>query len=174
MLGSPVVRHRKLLWFSVLASCAAVWLLSLGRDWGEPHARKAPSAPAFSVAFQGYSNSASGQRWAILAVTNRDFGNLYFSGPFAEELSTDPPSGPTNERPEMHWQHPRVISPGSSGRVAVEAPATRGEWRARCVMVRWTWRDDLRYYAPRWYPESLIPVRSSHSYHTLVSEWMPQ
>ena len=168
-----VVRHRKLFWFSVLASFAAVCILSFGREWGHPHIYKAPWAPSdpvFSVAFLGYSNDASGQKWALLAVTNRDFGNLYFCGPYLEELSTDPPGGPTNHRPEMHWQHPGGIAPGSFCTVAVETPAAVGKWRVRCVLIRRTWQDDL--HNCRWCPESLIPVRRSYATGGLVSDWM--
>src|SRR5688572_3010051 len=82
-------RHRKLGWFCLFAVIAAIGITFWSQD-GEPRPPQIPKPIAYSVSFQGYSNSPSGQRWAILTVTNRDFGNLCFANPMSVEFAAQP------------------------------------------------------------------------------------
>jgi hypothetical protein len=105
-LAEATKRYRKLLWLCLLAAIAAICINLLSSEDGEPRPAQIPNPIAFSVSFQGYSNSPSGPRWAILTVTNRDFGNLCFAGPCTVELS-----GHTLDAPGTHWKTPNFIPP---------------------------------------------------------------
>lgn len=158
--------HRKLGWFCLLAVIAAIGVTLWSREEGEPRPPTIPKPIAFSVSFQGYSNSPSGQRWAILTVTNRDFGNLGFSGPFGVELSAR-----LKDEQATRWMTPGFIPPHSCGRIAVEIPPAPGAWRARCRIIRSTWRDKVRNACPGWFPELLLP-RPTHTMDDLVTDWV--
>src|SRR6478736_4140312 len=43
--------------------------------------------PLASVCFLAYSNSPSGEKWALLTVTNRDTCDLVFCGPYTVEFA---------------------------------------------------------------------------------------
>jgi len=164
-------RNRKLVWFCVLAVVAAIGVSLWGREDCEPRPPRIPKPRipiAFSVSFQGYSNSPSGQRWAILTVTNRDFGDLYLANPMTVELSEHP-----RDEQDARWKAPDFISPRSCGRMVVEVPLAPGSWRARCIISRWTWRDSVyNAFSSRGCPAGLIPVRSTHTMDMLVTEWI--
>jgi len=159
-------RHRWLGWFCVLAVIAAIGITLWSREDGEPRPPQIPKPIAFSVSFQGYSNSPSGQRWAILTVTNRDFGNLCFANPMAVEFAAHPGDGQ-----ETHWKTPDFIPPRSCGRIAVEIPPTAGAWRMRCIISRYTWRDNVRDALPGWWPDFLLP-RRTQIMDGLVTDWV--
>jgi len=161
-------RHRWLGWFCVLAVIAAIGITLWSREDGEPRPPQIPKPIAFSVSFQGYSNSPSGQRWAILTVTNRDFGDLRFAEPMIVEFAAHP-----GDAAEPHWKHPDFIAPRSSGSVAVEIPPAPGAWRMRCHISRSTWRDPLyNALSSRGWPDRLIPVRRTHTMDSLVTDWV--
>ena len=163
------MRHRKLVWFCFFAAVVAVCLALWGRDGLDPRTVRLPSPIACSVSFQGYSNSASGQRWAILAVTNRDFGDLSFVNPMSVEFAAHP-----GDVQETHWETPRFIPPRSCGRIAVEIPPAPGVWRMRCHISRWTWRDSVRNARGlNWCPDALLP-RRTYQLQGLVTDWVPQ
>ena len=159
-------RHRWLGWFCVLAVIAAIGITLWSREDGEPRPPQIPKPIAFSVSFQGYSNSPSGQRWAILTVTNRDFGNLCFANPMAVEFAAHPGDGQ-----ETHWKTPDFIPPRSCGRIAVEIPPAPGAWRMRCIISRYTWRDNVRDALPGWWPDFLLP-RRTQIMDGLVTDWV--
>jgi hypothetical protein len=165
-------RHRRLGWFCVFAAIAAIGISLWGREDGEPRPPRIPKPPipiAFSVSFQGYSNSPTGQRWAILTVTNRDFGDLYLVAPNTVELSEHP-----RDAQDTHWKWPDSIPPHSRGTVLVEVPRAPGFWRARCIISRWTWRDSVyNALSSRGWPAGLIPVRRTQTMDGLVTEWIP-
>ena len=62
------------------------------------HARR--TCPSPSLLLQSYSNSPSGQRWAILTVTNGENNNFSIIGPRSIELS-----GPPGDL-DTHWRAP--------------------------------------------------------------------
>ena len=169
-VAGRVARHRKLAWFCLLASmlgaCFALW----GREGSGARPSKSAKPIACAISFQRYSNSPSGQKWAILLVTNRDFGTLYFEGPFLVE----PPLPPADDSDETHWQKPQSLPPESSAEIAVEIPPSFRTWHARCTVVRVTWRDRARSAFPLWYPSSLIPIRRTYAFQPLVTDWVPQ
>ena len=162
-----MMRYRKLAWFCVLASIVAVCIALWGRDDIRPRTIRESSPIVCSVTFQGYSNSLSGQKWAVLAVTNRDFGDLAFIGPYEVELSGHP-----SDTRDVHWQLAPRFAPGSSARIAVEIPPESGTWRAKFCLERWTWRDSARN-ALDWCPEGLLP-RRTYRVQYLVTDWVPQ
>ncbi len=173
-IGWSLKRHRRLAWFSLFATIIAICLVVCGRENldSKPRSLHLPKPIAFSVSFQGYSNSLSGQRWAILVVTNRDFGNLYFSGTCLVEpldhrlLHTD--------EDETRWQLPLFVAPRTSARIAVEIPPAFRTWRARCTMIRYTWRDYVHNALVGWRLDGLIPVRPTCEYGSLVTDWVSQ
>jgi hypothetical protein len=164
-------RHRKLGWFCLLAAMAAICITLWSRDDGETRPPQIPKPIAFSVSFLGYSNCPSGQRWAILTVTNRDFGNLYFANPMSLEFAARPEDEQETHYAETHWKTSGVIPPGSCGRIAVEIPPVPGDWRMRCIISRYTWRDDVRDALPRWWPDFLLP-RRTQIMDGLVTDWV--
>jgi hypothetical protein len=161
------VRHRKLAWFCLFASIVAACLALWGRDDIEPRTIRLPSPIACSVSFQGYSNSLSGQKWAVLVVTNRDFGDLAFVGPYSVELSSHPSDGR-----DVHWQLAPRLAPRCSARIAVEIPPEPGTWRARFCLERWTWRDSARNILHRC-PDCLRP-RRTYKVQYFATDWVPQ
>jgi hypothetical protein len=165
--GGLFKRHRKLVRFCLIAAMVAFCITLWNREDGEPRPPQSPKPIAFSVSFLGYSNSPSGQSWAILTVTNRDFGNLGFSGPFGVELATHP-----EDEHATRWKTPGFIRPRSCGRIAVEIPPAPGDWRARCTIMRWTWRDAVWNAFPGWWPDNLIPVRRTQTMDSLVTDWV--
>ena len=163
------MRHRKLAWFCLFASTVALCLALWGRDDVEPRPSGLRSPIACSVLFQGYSNSLSGQKWAVLIVTNRDFGDLLFANPITVEFAAHPGDGQ-----DTHWKIPDFIPPRSCGRITVEIPPEPGNWRARCVVARWTWRDSVRNARVlNWCPDALLP-RGTYQLQGLVTDWVPQ
>ena len=159
--------HRKLAWFCLLAVVAASGLTLWSREDDAPRPAQISKPIAFSVSFQGYSNSPSGQRWAILTVTNQDFGNLSLADPMTVELSGHP-----RDEQGAHWYASGFIPPHSSGRMVVEVPLAPGTWRARCIILRWTWRDTVHNAFPPWVPDCLIPVQPIKTMDSLVTEWI--
>ncbi len=161
-------RRRKLGWFCLLAAMAAIGITLWSREDGEPRPPQIPKPIAFSVSFQGYSNSPSGQRCAILTVTNRDFGDLYLvPGSATVEFAAHPGGGQ-----ETYWKHPGFIPRRSCGRIAVEIPPAPGAWRMRCIISRYTWRDTARdILSSRRVPDFLLP-RRTHTMDSLVTEWI--
>ena len=161
-------RHRKLSWFCRLALIAAVGITLWSCEDGEPRPPQISKPIAFSASFQGYSNSPSGQRWAILTITNRDFGNLYLANPMSVEFAAHPGHGQ-----ETHWKTPDFIPPHCCGRIAVEIPPAPGDWRMRCIISRYTWRDPVyNALSSRRWPVYLIPVRRTQTMDSLVTEWI--
>ncbi len=163
------MRHRRLVWFCLFASIAAVCLGLWGRDDREPRTVRPPSPIAASVLFQGYSNGLGGQKWAVLVVTNRDFGKMWFMNPCSVEFSSHP-----SDARDVHWQLPPPFAPGSSARIAVEIPPETGSWRASFFLQRWTWRDhvrDARFLS--WCPNVLLP-RRTFQMQRFVTDWVPQ
>ena len=161
-------RHRWLGWFCVLAVIAAIGITIWSCEDGKPHPAQSPKPIAFSVSFQGYSNSPSGQRWAILTVTNRDFGNLCLGNPLTVEWSDHP-----KDAQDTHGKLPDFIPPHSCGRMVVEVPLAPGSWRARCMISRSTWRDPIyNALSSRGWPAHLIPVRRTQTMDSLVTDWV--
>jgi hypothetical protein len=176
---SVVVRHRKLIWFSAIASWVAVCIALWGQAASKSHPMRPLAHFAVSVAFQGYSNSVSGQKWALLAITNRDRGDLCFFPPNLVQLGVGVLSGPESlgvlsNWHETQWQYPPAIPRGSFCRIAVEVPPGHGSWRARCLLMRFTWSDKLLSRVPRWWPGGLIPLRGDPSLGALLTDWTPQ
>ena len=164
-------RRRWLVWICLLALMATIGITLSNREGGRPRRAQSPQPRkpiAYCASFQGYSNSPSGQRWAILTVTNRDFGELGFANPMTVQFSDDP-----MDDQDVHWKGPDGIPPGSFGRIAVEIPPGRGAWRARCIIWRWTWRDSAyNAFSSRNWPAHLIPVRRTHTMDEFVTEWV--
>jgi hypothetical protein len=164
-------RHRKLVWFCLLAAMVAIGISLWSREDGEPRPPRNPKPwipLAFSVSFQGYSNSPSGQRWAILTVTNRDFGDLYFADMMTVDLSNQPRAAQ-----DARWKHPDFIPRRSCGRIVVEVPLAPGSWRAQCMISRWTWRDSVySALSSRGWPTRLIPVRRTSVMGGIATEWI--
>lgn len=168
-LGGLIVRRRKLVWFCLFASIVAVCLGLWVRDNIEPGPGGLRSPIACAVTFQGYSNSLSGQKWAVLIVTNRDFGDLLFMNPITVEFAAHPGDGQ-----DTHWKIPEFIPPRSCARIAVEIPPEPGNWRVRCIVARWTWRDSLRHARVlNRFPDALLP-RGTYQLDGLVTGWVPQ
>lgn len=159
-------RPRWLGWFCLLAVVAAIGLTLWSRDDGEPRPPQIPKPIAYSVLFQGYSNSPSGQRWAILTVTNRDFGDLCFANPMSVEFAAQPA-----DEQETRWKTSGFIPPRSCGRIAVLIPPVPGAWRMNCMIIRSTWRDDVRGALPGWWPDFLLP-RRTQIMDGLVTDWV--
>jgi hypothetical protein len=164
-----MVRHRKLVWFCLLASVVGFWLALWGRDGTEPRPREWSRPIAASISFQSCSNSLSGQKWAVLSVTNRESDNLYVCGHFSVELSDQP-----GFLQDSHWRTPNFVLARSSATVAVEIPPAPGTWRARLMLTRFTWRDRVRNVFPSRYPDRLIPVRRTFAERILVTDRVPQ
>jgi len=160
-------RHRKLAWLCLLVALVSIGL-TLWSYNSEPRAPLVSAPIAAAIFFQSYSNSPSGQRWAILTVTNSDFGTLYFAaGSFLVELSNQPSS-----YLDADWQRPRSLPPHSTATVAVPIPADLGPWRASCMIVRDTWRNRVPNVFPRWWPDWLNPSRRTRTADGLVSDWV--
>lgn len=167
-LVNVLKRHRKLAWLCLLVALASIGLSIWSYD-REPRAPQLPAPIAATISFQSYSNSPSGQRWALLTVTNSDFGTLYFAaGSFLVELSNQPSS-----YLDADWHRPMSLPPHSTDTVAVPVPADMGPWRARCTVVRDTWRDRFPNIFPGWWPDRLNPARRTRTAGGLVSDWVP-
>ena len=163
-------RHHKLAWLCLLVALVAFGLTLWSYDDGTPRAPLEPSPIAATISFQSYSNSPSGQRWALLTVTNSDVGTLSFAaGSFLVELSNQPAS-----YLDADWQRPRSLPARSTATVAVQIPAALGPWRASCLVVRETWRDRFPDIFPRWWPSSLNPARRTATMGDLVSDWVSE
>jgi hypothetical protein len=88
--------------------------------------------------------------------------------PMSVEFAAHPGDGQ-----ETHWKTPDFVPPRSCGRIAVEIPPARGAWRARCIIMRSTWRDPLHNaLSSRGVPDYLIPVRRTQTMDGLVTEWI--
>jgi hypothetical protein len=163
------MRHRKLAWFCLCAASVAVCLALWGRDDSKPRPVRPYRPIACSVSFKGYSNSPSGHKWAVLVVTNRDFGELSFSHPCSLFLSNHP-----SDVLETHWQLAPSFAPHTSRRIAVEIPPESGTWRARFFLIRTTWRDSVRDFRPlSRCPDWLLP-HPTYSVGDVVTEWVTQ
>ncbi len=160
-------RHRKLGWFCLFAAMAAIGITLWSSEDGDPRTPQKPKPIAFSVSFQGYTNSPSGQRWAILTITNRDFGNLYLANPMIVEFAGQP-----GDERETHWKTPAFIPPRSCGQIAVEIPPAPGAWRMHCIISRYTWKDMVRNaLSSRRLPDFLLP-RRTQTMDSLVTDWV--
>ena len=163
-------RHRKLAWLCLLAALASIGITLWSYDDGNPRAPHLPAPITAAISFQGYSNSPGGQRWALLTVTNSDFGTLYIAaGSSLVELSNRPASSL-----DADWQYPTSMPPHSTATVAAAIPPALGPWRVRCMVVRVTWKDTVRNNFPGWWPENLRPVRRTRTMGGLVSDWVSE
>jgi len=165
-----VKRHRKLAWLSLLGALASIALTLWSYNDGAPRAPQEPTPIAATISFQSYSNGPSGQRWALLTVTNSDFGTLYIAaGSCLVELSNQPSS-----YLDPDWQYPTSIPPRSTATVAIAMPSVEGSWRVRCLVVRGTWRDRVTDILPRWWPTFLDPGSVTHAQGSLDSGWVSE
>lgn len=161
------MRHRRLVWFGLSASIVAVWLTFWGRD--DMGRQPKPHIPiACSISFQAYSNSPSGQSWAILLVSNNDIGKLCFAGPCLLVLSNRP-SGDV----ETHWQLAPPIASRTCTQIAVEIPPESGTWRVGVTVLRDTWRDHVRELRSLGWPDQLLP-RPTFGIRCIYTDWVPQ
>ena len=113
----------------------------------EPISETSARRPAGSVWFNSYSNSPSGERWALLTVTNRDTCDLVFVGPYSIEFN---PSH-TNDAElddRAQWQVPASIAPGFACLVAIKATHDERPWRARFFLRRFPMQDKLKERLP--------------------------
>ena len=149
------MRRHWLIYACGVAALAAVFICWWGRDRSEPHAREATRSPAFSVLFQGYSNSVGGEKWALLTVTNRDSCDLHFLVPMVLVWSNN--LGSTDE-PTHVLLTANPLHPREACSMAVEVSMASGPWRFWCPVTRHTRLDDLQDRSPapidRWVPGS--------------------
>jgi hypothetical protein len=125
-------------------------------------------APVYSLSFQGYSNSVSGQKWAILTFTNRDTCEQVFSGPYTVEfrrIECD-----SNE----HWKIPDSVPRGSSCTVAIEIPNTSETWRASWSVTRREWRDVLEEHLPNYLRRFVFWKSFYGEFYNVQTDWIPK
>jgi hypothetical protein len=99
------------------------------------------SHPFLSVSLTGYSNSVSGEKFAILAVTNRDEFTLAFDTAWVSFSHTtfEARVGSTIDR--------SFLKPGASRFILTEVPPHPGhpaQWRVNWMITRLTLRERLR------------------------------
>ena len=127
------------------------------------HARR--TCPSPSLLLQSYSNSPSGQRWAILTVTNGENNNFSIIGPRSIELSGPPGDLDTHWRvpaSSFHDLLPAARSRSSQlvlelGELHVLWSDLRGEIE-RVTLSQTGWPDRLIPRAPHYIPYSLFPL----------------
>ena len=159
-------RHCKLLWSLpvLLLVCLLV------RDWDKRSGAGPSKLPAFSFSFQGYSNSPSGQRWAVLTVTNEDVCDLHFFGPTWLVFS---------DRLVDSFSAPLIMAnnplPGrTSCRAAIGLPHRQGSWRFQCALMRCTWRDKLSEHLPESLDDLLPGLRGAYVMGWFDTGWLAE
>ncbi len=163
------MRHRKLIWIVALAFVVAVCIHLWGRDMPEARPKKSPNMPLFSVLFQGYSNSLSGEKWAILVITNRDVCTLDLLVPVRVRFL---------EHPEQEAR--QILFDGtplprrSSCRVAIQIPAASGAWKFYCRITRDTWQEELRGRLPDWLDHCIPGSSTAPAMAYVDTGWIPQ
>ena len=99
-----------------------------------------------SVSFQSYSNSPSGEKWALLTVTNGDTCELIFLGPFSLEFKPFRTNDVLCD--QAHWEAPALVAPGSVCTLALKLPPDPRPWRASCFLRRHPLQDKLEERLP--------------------------
>ncbi len=142
------------MWFVALAGVAAAVILI----WDLYHAEPSPKArPAFSVSFQGYSNSPSGEKWAILMITNRDVCTIIFQLPSRVSFSGHPD---LESRRAIFADNP--LPRKADCRVAIPLSSS-GAWRFVCRVTRYTRREELAGRLPDWLGRLVAGTRAPSS-----------
>ncbi len=129
------------MWFVALALAAAAVILM----WNWSQAEPSPKASAaFSVSFQGYSNSPSGEKWAVLMITNRDVCTLVFQLPARVSFL----GHPDLESRRAFFSHNPL--PGKADcRVSIPLSSS-GAWKFVCRVTRYTRREEFAGRLPDW------------------------
>ena len=153
---------------SLATVCAMIWA----------RAPRDPS-PALSVSLLAYSNSASGLRFAILAVTNDDVVDITIDDTGAVEFNN------TNFCRRV-WSSPAGtnLHRGDACRVVVEVPAHRARWRTSWWITRQTLKERLTWRIKRYRDYQLgMQVYRKRFWHdwfdsyygeNCCSDWMPE
>src|SRR5262245_54861474 len=128
--------RRKLIWLGILIIIVGLTVALAVSMTKQPVSSSRKSLLA--VSFLSYSNSASGQTYVILGMTNLDSCDLILCGMFATEFS-DKPDAPE----ETTWccLPTSALHPGASFRGVAQVPVHRGKWRLRWMVQRWRLRD---------------------------------
>ena len=129
------------MWFLALAFVAAAVILM----WDWSNAEPSPKArPAFSVWFQGYSNSPSGEKWAVLIITNRDVCTLVFQVPARVSFLGHPD---LESRRALFANNP--LPRKADCRVAIPLSPS-GAWKFVCPVTRYPRREEVAERLPDW------------------------
>lgn len=151
-----------------LGFVAAMSLLSWSYFNGQPQEQQRPMPISYRVSFQGYSNAANGERWAIFLLTNCGLDTLYL-GHCAIVLA----NGSSNEWRDMPGLFPIAILPRSSTNFAVKIPPEAKCWSVVCDLQPVGLHDKLYdFLRMRGIPHYLIPVRCPRGPDALSTEWI--
>lgn len=156
------MHRRKLIWVLVPTVCVAIALAA----WMGRHPASRVKKPLLAVSFLGYSNSANGQAYAVVGMTNLDSCDLILWGPYLTEFSDKP--GASEETTWCSLPN-SALRPGSSFRGVAQVPAHQEKWRVRWMVQRWRLRDRAASVLGNW-----TPWDTTSDMDGVVTDWIPR
>jgi hypothetical protein len=141
------MHRRKILVFTAASVISALCVYLVLENLYSPEREDSVRRPLASVCFHSYSNSPTGEKWALLTVSNRDTCELIFVGPYTLEFT---PFRTNDDVPgdQARWQVPALVAHGSACMLALKLPPDQRRWKAGCFLVRYPLQDKVKERLP--------------------------